>query len=536
MKTAPTIELLESRIAPAAVFVSSKIATYTDSDGDLVKVSFSKAILTAGNVGSIVVETGNGLDNIDLTAAALDAHNVSLAKGATITVAVTSVVGDGFADVAKITATGIDLGAISMPKSRLVALDCGDDSVDGSGHKVDPTASIALPSLKVRAFGAVGSHVPTFLTPKLASYVDGDGDLVKVGLSLSILTPANVASVFVESASGLDEIDLTVIGKNASGVSLAKGISILQTVDNGKDAKGVPIVIGDGFADVGKITATGMDLGTVTMLKARLGEIDGIGDGALNGSNVFVDPTTTLPALKALNVRVFGILAGTNVPQFVTPFIAKYTDIDGDLVTVKLTKALFTPDNVATVLDLTSNGIENIDMTAFGKTAAGAYRAQGLGLSLTVTSVVGDGFANVGKINAPGIDLGVISMPKTDLGKIVCGDTAPGPLYNEHGTLYRGTLGVIDPTPKSMALTSLSVYSMGAQGLATQGGAGDLTTVLKGRVGNIKVASDVTDASLQIYRKFSSIAIGGSLTGHAVGGEGSIMAEMRIEKYAFTIL
>ncbi len=62
------------------MFVSPRIATYTDVDGDLVKVSFSKPILTVGNVGSVVVETGSGLDNIDLTAVGLGSNNASPAS------------------------------------------------------------------------------------------------------------------------------------------------------------------------------------------------------------------------------------------------------------------------------------------------------------------------------------------------------------------------------------------------------------------------------------------------------------------------
>jgi hypothetical protein len=41
-----SIELLENRIAPAALFLNSKSASFSDSDGDLVTVSFSKPILT----------------------------------------------------------------------------------------------------------------------------------------------------------------------------------------------------------------------------------------------------------------------------------------------------------------------------------------------------------------------------------------------------------------------------------------------------------------------------------------------------------
>src|SRR5204863_6834594 len=51
------IEFLESRIAPANLIGSSAF-TYTDVDGDIVKVTFSKPILSAATFDSIVNITG----------------------------------------------------------------------------------------------------------------------------------------------------------------------------------------------------------------------------------------------------------------------------------------------------------------------------------------------------------------------------------------------------------------------------------------------------------------------------------------------
>ena len=63
------IEPLESRIAPALLFVNANMATYDDVDGDRVTVKFSKPILTAGNVGNVIVVSGAQLIEIDLSAA-----------------------------------------------------------------------------------------------------------------------------------------------------------------------------------------------------------------------------------------------------------------------------------------------------------------------------------------------------------------------------------------------------------------------------------------------------------------------------------
>ncbi|MEA2830143.1 MAG: hypothetical protein QOF22_891 [Bradyrhizobium sp.] len=124
------IELLESRIAPAT-FVSATTATYTDVDGDSVTVKFSAAILTSGNVNTILTETGNGLQTIDLTSVA------GAASGSNITLtAVRSAVngGDGFANVGYINGTNIDLGVISID-GDLAKIDAGNSGAAGPAVK-----------------------------------------------------------------------------------------------------------------------------------------------------------------------------------------------------------------------------------------------------------------------------------------------------------------------------------------------------------------------------------------------------------------
>ena len=79
------VESLESRIAPAAVFLNSTKARYTDVDGDAVMVTFSKPILTAANVNTVLVTSGKGLgdqlETIDLLVLAQPQD----AKGTSIT-------------------------------------------------------------------------------------------------------------------------------------------------------------------------------------------------------------------------------------------------------------------------------------------------------------------------------------------------------------------------------------------------------------------------------------------------------------------
>ena len=110
-----SIELLENRIAPAALFLNSKSASFSDSDGDLVTVSFSKPILTQANIASVISD--GPTPAIDLTGLGKDAPGLSLAQGASIAFSVKKAVdGDGFASIASINASGLDLASI-WPRS-----------------------------------------------------------------------------------------------------------------------------------------------------------------------------------------------------------------------------------------------------------------------------------------------------------------------------------------------------------------------------------------------------------------------------------
>jgi hypothetical protein len=516
-----SIELLENRIAPAALFLNSKSASFSDSDGDIVTVSFSKPILTQANLASVLSDgptpaidlTGLGKDAKGLNLAHLSGISFSVKKGAS---------GDGFASIASINASGIDLSSISGSKVSLGSLSVGDATVDPSTKVLsDPTPkSPALGALNVRAFGATPG-APLFINPRTASYTDTGGDIVTVSFSKAVLTPGNVAGVFVQGGDGgLQTLDLTGVGKTAAGVSLAQGANISFSLKKGLDSAGKPTV-GDGFASVGAINASGLDLGTITGAKIRLGSLS-VGDATMDGTTKVVsDPTPKTAPLGSLNVASFGV---AGAPRWINAKTATYTDAGGDVVTVSLSKGLLTPGNVASVLVQGGDGgLQKLDLTAVGKNAAGTSLAQGANVTVAVKKATGDGMAHIGFINAQGIDLGAVSAPQSDLGRILVGDGVDAVLDNI-GSPYAD--GIIDATPKSAAIRSLSVASMGTQGLASQGGAGDLASVFYGEVGTLAIKGDVLDASLAIRQSFSKITIGGSLVGHDQPGQGSIKAEI----------
>ena len=129
------IEPLESRIAPASIAV-----TYTDIDGDLVRITASNAIAVAPP-----------LDLGDLTTVGGQLRSLTLSDpgffGANIIFTVTQKPGgDGLAHVGFIDATGVDLGNVTV-KGDLGSIDAGDATLTTHAVKL----------LSARSMGAFGT-------------------------------------------------------------------------------------------------------------------------------------------------------------------------------------------------------------------------------------------------------------------------------------------------------------------------------------------------------------------------------------------
>lgn len=133
-----------------------------------------------------------------------------------------------------------------------------------------------------------------FINATTATYLDVDGDQVTVKFSKPILTPANAASVLITATAGMGEqlrtIDLTIAGlPSPAGTNL----SITAKPQDLAPVDGIPDKSGDGQANVGWLTASGIDLGVVSIA----GDVGRINYGA-NSPNV--------PAIKSLTVRSLG--------------------------------------------------------------------------------------------------------------------------------------------------------------------------------------------------------------------------------------
>lgn len=169
-----------------------------------------------------------------------------------------------------------------------------------------------------------------------------------------------------------------------------------------------------------------------------------------------------------------------------------FTDVDGDLATVKISKGQ--PADVTFFLD--AGQLQTVDLTDPVFTGAN--------VTITAKPVagLGDGRVNVGYINAMGVSLGNVTVAG-DLGHINAGV---------------GTA--------AFAVKSLSVDSIGAFGITTQAPGGNLGSSLQGSVAKLKVIGDIADANIGFSGvpelKVGSISIGGSLDGGQLFLEGAL--------------
>ncbi len=246
------IELLEARIAPAAVFVSPTTAKYTDLDGDLVTVRFSKPILTSANLATILLTTASGgsdtLDQIKLA-------GLTAASGTSISVSVAvNGDGDGLTTVGTIDATGIDLGAVNI-KGDLSTIIAGDTTLTNGGLK----------SLTVTSFGVADTIAGDI---SVGSIITGSAGPLIVrtefsGASFEVQAPtgadARLASIFVGGS--------VVAGSGASTGNIIAGgdvgkVTILGSLSGNKASSGL---IGSDFGKVGAVTIRGSILGGTEM-------------------------------------------------------------------------------------------------------------------------------------------------------------------------------------------------------------------------------------------------------------------------------
>ena len=242
--TTSMIELLENRIAPAAIFVSALMGAYTDEDGDTVFVRFSKPILTASNVATVLPTTaagaGNHLDKIVLA-------GIAGASGTDITVtARVSGNGDGLMNIGTIDATGIDLGIVNV-HGDLGNILAGNTATDTAGLK-----SLTVVSMGMAATFAGGSPAGSVVRGALGSLIVAT-DFAGANLSVeaAAVVDAKIGTVFVGGSvlSGGITLGGNIIADGNIGAIIIRG-SVLG-------GKATSALIGSISGSIGTLSISG---------------------------------------------------------------------------------------------------------------------------------------------------------------------------------------------------------------------------------------------------------------------------------------
>src|SRR5262245_22668364 len=95
-----------------------------------------------------------------------------------------------------------------------------------------------------------------------------------------------------------------------------------------------------------------------------------------------------------------------------------YNDVDGDLVTVKVSKGALAESNFTFTTPFADNGPQILRLLDLQNSAS--FSKAGIAITAKRTAAGGDGHVNVGFIDASGTDLGAVKIPG-DLGKIEAG-------------------------------------------------------------------------------------------------------------------
>ena len=219
----------------------------------------------------------------------------------------------------------------------------------------------------------------------------------------------------------------------------------------------------------------------------------------------------TRTPIRPRTVLCLESLEGRDAPAtLVGPTKVTYQDTDGDNVTVLFTKPILNAGNVNSVFTFDTGTVDGSNST---KQQLRSINLTGIALAAGTTISVsavrspvtgGDGFAAVGQVNATGIDLGAVTIDG-DLGRILAGDA----------------------TTTTSGMAGLTARSMGRYRTTT--GAPDLFTTIQGKLGFLKVKSDLIEASVAVHGgpdgKIGSVFVGGSLIGGIGTGSGGIFPE-----------
>ena len=494
-----SLELLESRIAPAAI--TGRVLTYTDQDGDHVTVTFSKGTLAEGMFTFNNAFATTGPQQLQL----IHIPFMGDFQGTNLTVAVKSAAGgDGRAAIGYIDAEGVDLGTVS------IAGDLGRIDA-GLGSFTVPT--VAIKSLKAESMGLCGTtSQSTLASPTLIS--EFRGRLNKVAIA------TDVTGVQFEA----DGLNGTTLAFGTIGAITVGGSFELSSIVSSAEIDSV--TVGGSFVDSSIHPLTGVKSVTVhgTVNRSSISATADIGTVTIGGS--FIGNSV----IESTGGNISKVSTGGGFSQG-----SKVTSDIGSVGAIKIGATM----DVGTISGMTGVGPVTIGGAFSGASAvtsaAGKIGAVKIGRDLTHNSSL-SGADGIGAVTIGGSvtdGASVTSSAGTITSLKIAGDLTGGTCKGAQG-IGAVTIGgnVSAGSAVSSAMGSIgavkiagSMFGGGAisgnSGVTsvTVGGDVDGSTLesASGTLGAIKVGGDLIDGSMiQAMAKIASVTVAGSVEGSSI--------------------
>ncbi len=515
-----SIEHLESRIAPASIVTVSldqKSATWVDLDGDHVTLKTTKGILQEADFTFLPHQTGDAGDQLAL----LDLHgHGDSAKGIALTF--TAVrdrvlhVGDGFVNVGRIDATGVDLGAVIIP-GDLASISAGDATLT--------TFSIA--KITVNSGGAIGLATQGATLGGTAT----NNEWIFTGKAGAVTVKGNLfSSIDVQNSNTTVDYDV-----NASLASVTIGGNLVGGDDSlrGSDGVGSGYLFAEGA--IGPVKIGGGLLGGTKKFGGSVTGSSSIASISIGGSIVGGTATGTglVFAYGLGSVTVFGsLIGGTSPSDSVTGALTSVIDSAGAIGSFFNIGAVKITGDVVSGVGTFSGAIytapasgANIKSVAIGGTL---YGFDTINLTASTTQYVANGIYSDGQLGA--VKIGAISgtSPSSPAQIIAHGTASPttaaSALAIASVTVARGaysveilagfnSTGTADNPDVQIGAVKIAHDFIGSSisaGMTRDGGG-------FGNASNVLATAATGYADSALVAKIASVTIGGTVNGNPLG-------------------
>ncbi len=517
-RTDSSFEHLEGRIAPA-ILLNPSTMLYTDTEGDLVTVKFTKDIFTAtgavlnGQLDSVFkFNTGNArtgsdggntagaqeLQTLDLsTLAAIGQPNAASGTGISITAAKQGNLGDDH----------VNVGYIKAASSAIFGIPLGAVVVDGDLGQIDagdPAKATGLASLTVLSFGtkglttqAAGGSLESNITGAIGSLtVQGDftDAVLKVVNGTTQKIPGKIGSLTITGTLGV------------SATNTADNTGMITTTGSIGTVK-VGAIFGGAGINTAQIKATGT-IGNVTIAGDIRGGA-GKDSGEINGTAAIGNVTLG-----------FNLWAGTGensgrITSTGSIGMIKLANVHGDATITggdagKNAATIFAGGNIASLT--TAEGIKG------GKgDGSGSVLSNRTIVKVSVSTVIeGGAGASSGKVFAG------------NLGAVTVGQTITGGAGNDSGTI-EAYFNIGSAVVKNLLNTSGAVIAGTGVGSGIISAGGNITTLtLSGALDGTTAAAKDNAGSIHAGGSITTITVNGELKGGISKLNGAISADGNI--------